>query len=63
MKVEITQAKTRVTYKIVEVTEDQLKELEKGINPFHEEIEKEPETIEWDFAVNDLEGNEIIPWC
>ena len=66
MKVEITVEKTQRVAMEVEVTEEQLKQLKLGENPFYEDFEKElsNETgdIEYDYSVNDLDGNEIVSW-
>lgn len=64
MKVEITMEKTIRIAKVFDVTEGQLDDLMRGENPFFDELEEEIETgdIEYDYAVNDLDGNEIIPW-
>lgn len=66
MKVEITVEKIQRIAMEVEVTEEQLEQLKSGINPFHEDFEEEfsDETgdIEYDYAVNDLDGNEIVSW-
>lgn len=66
MKVEITVEKTQRVAMEVEVTEEQLEQLKLGENPFYEDFEKElsNETgdIEYDYSVNDLDGNEIVSW-
>ena len=66
MKVEITVVKTQRVAMEVEVTEEQLEQLKLGENPFYEDFEKElsNETgdIEYDYSVNDLDGNEIVSW-
>lgn len=64
MKVEITMEKTIRIAKVFDVTEEQLDDLIRGENPFFDELEEEIETgdIEYDYAVNDIDGNEIIPW-
>ena len=66
MKVAITVEKTQRVAMEVEVTEEQLEQLKLGENPFYEDFEKElsNETgdIEYDYSVNDLDGNEIVSW-
>ena len=66
MKVEITVEKTQRVAMEVEVTEKQLEQLKLGENLFYEDFEKElsNETgdIEYDYSVNDLDGNEIVSW-
>lgn len=66
MKVEITVEKTQRVAMEVEVTEEQLEQLKLGENPFYEDFKKElsNETgdIEYDYSVNDLDGNEIVSW-
>lgn len=64
MRIEITMEKTMRIAKEFDVTENQLEDLKRGENPFYDEMEKEIETgdVEYDYAVNDLNGNEIVPW-
>lgn len=47
-----------------EVSKKQVEDLKYGDNPFYEQMKKEIENgeVEYDYAVNDLEGNEIVPW-
>lgn len=64
MKIEITMEKTmRITMEF-DATEEQIEDLKHGENPFYEQMKKEVENgeVEYDYAVNDLEGNEIVPW-
>ena len=65
-KVEITMEKTIRVAMEFDVTEEQLEDLKCGENPFYEQMEKEIESeagnIEDDYAVNDIDGNEIVPW-
>lgn len=64
MKVEITMEKTMRIAMEFDATEEQIEDLKRGENPFYEQMEKEVENgeVEYDYAVTDLEGNEIIPW-
>lgn len=66
MKIEITMEKTQRFTMEFDVTEDQLELLRSGENPFWDEmkkgIEKGEGVTEYDYAVNDLEGNEIVSW-
>lgn len=62
--VEITVEKvTRIACE-VKVTQEQLDKLKNGDNPFYDEIFAvgKAGAIEYDYAVNDLDGNEIVPW-
>lgn len=65
MKVEITMEKTLRVCMEFDVTEEHVKMLENGINPFENEMEKELETgdIEYDYAAIDLDtGKDIKTW-
>lgn len=64
MKVEITMEKTMRIAMEFDATEEQIEDLKRGENPFYEQMEKEVENgeVEYDYAVTDLEGNEIVPW-
>lgn len=66
MKIKITMEKTIRVAMEFEATKKQIKNLKCGENPFCEQMEKEmeygAESIEYDYAVNDLDGNEIVPW-
>lgn len=65
MKVEITMEKTIRMAKVFEVTEEQINELINGENPFYDEMEKELEQdgwVEYDYTVNDEEGNTLVDW-
>ena len=64
-RVEITMEKTyRVTMEF-EATEEQIERLERGDNPFAEEMEKELNNgdVEYDYAAVNLDTNEdIMTW-
>lgn len=61
--VEITVEKVTRIAREVKVTQEQLEQLKNGENPFYDEIFAELDgDIEYDYAVNDLNGNEIVPW-
>lgn len=64
MKIEITMEKTMRIAMEFDATEEQIEDLKRGENPFYEQMEREVENgeVEYDYAVNDLEGNEIVPW-
>lgn len=64
MKVEITMEKTMRIAMEFEVSKEQIEDLKCGKNPFFEQMKKEIESgeVEYDYAVNDLEGNEIVQW-
>lgn len=64
MKIEITMERTMRIAMQFEVTKEQIEDLKRGENPFYELMKKEIENgeVEYDYAVNDLEGNEIVPW-
>lgn len=64
MKIEITMEKTMRIAMEFEVTEEQIEALKCGENPFYEQMEKEIENgdVEYDYAVNDIHGNEIVPF-
>ena len=64
MKVEITMEKIQRVSMEFEITENQLEQLRYGENPFYEQMEKEIESgfVEYDYAVCDDDGNEIVPW-
>ena len=64
MKIEITMEKIMRIAMEFDATEEQIEDLKRGENPFYEQMEKEVENgeVEYDYAVNDLEGNEIVPW-
>ena len=63
MKIEITMEKTMRIAMEFEATKEQINNLKCGENPFYEQMEKEVENgeVEYDYAVNDLAGNEIVP--
>lgn len=66
MKIEITMEKTTRVAMEFEATEEQIESLKRGENPFFtqmkNEIESEVGEVEYDYTVNDLDGNEIVPW-
>ena len=64
-EVEITMEKTMRITKTFRVTTEQLDLLKCGVNPFEGEMDAEIEsgTVEHDYAVNDIDGNEIVPWA
>lgn len=65
MKVDITLEKTIRVSKEYDVTEEEFKQLKAGINPFHEEMEKEIESgyVEYNYAVCDENGETLIDWA
>lgn len=64
MKVEITMEKVMRVAMEFDVTDEQLEALENGDNPFYEQMEAEIDNgeVEYNYAVDDLDGNEIVPW-
>lgn len=64
MKIEITMEKTMRIAMEFEASKEQIEDLKRGENPFYEQMKKEVENgeVEYDYAVNDPEGNEIVPW-
>lgn len=64
MKVEITMEQVKRVSMEFDVTDEQLEALENGDNPFYEEMEAEIDSgeVKYNYAVNDLDGNEIVPW-
>lgn len=64
MKIEITMEKAMRIAMEFEASKEQIEDLKRGENPFYEQMEKEVENgeVEYDYAVNDLAGNEIVPW-
>ena len=64
MKVEITMEKIMRVSMEFDVTDEQLKQLKDGENPFWDDLEKEIEhgNTEYDYAVDDLSGREIVGW-
>lgn len=64
MKVEITMEKVMRVSMEFDVTDEQLEALENGDNPFYEQMEVEIDNgeVEYNYAVDDLDGNEIVPW-
>lgn len=66
MKVEITMEITKRIAIEREVNDEQLQQLKNGENPFQEEMEYEIESgcgnAEYDYSVNDEQGNTIIDW-
>ena len=64
-KIEITMEKTMRVAMEFDATEEQIEMLERGENPFWDEMEKELEhgNIEYDYAVVDVDTDEeIVPW-
>lgn len=64
MKVEITVEKVMRVTKVVDVTDEELALLKNGDNPFADEMEAELDNgvSEYDFAVTDMDGRDIVPW-
>lgn len=61
----ITVEKTLRVYKELEATDEEIEQLEGGINPFEKEFsdeEMENGDIEWDYAVVDEDGRTIVDW-
>lgn len=63
-KIDITIEKRMRVCKEFIVTEEELEALKNGENPFYEEMEKDitSGSEEWDYAVNDENGNTIVDW-
>jgi hypothetical protein len=68
MKIEITMERTIRIARTFDATEEQIKGLRYGDNPFSAAFEEDFET-EWknkefwdDYAVNDEDGNTIVDW-
>lgn len=66
MKVEITMEKTIRVAKVFDFTEEQLDKIKRGDGQelFFPDMQKELEygLIDYDYAIDDMNGNEIIPW-
>lgn len=64
MIIEITMEKTQRVAKEFEVTDEQLKQLKDGVNPFLNQLELELESgdCKYDYAVNDEEGRTLVNW-
>lgn len=66
MKIEITMEKTVRVAMEFDATEEQLKLLENGENPFYEEMKKEIESgaggTEYDYSVCDECGETLVDW-
>lgn len=60
--VEITMEKTMRVSMMVEVTNEQLEQLKNGDNPFYNDADFESGNIEYDYAVCDEDGEEIVDW-
>lgn len=61
----ITVEKTLRVYKELEATDEEIKQLEGGINPFEKEFSDEEMgngDIEWNYAVTDEDGRSIVDW-
>lgn len=62
IKVEITMEKTMRVSMTVEITKEQLEQLELGNNPFYDDADFESGEIYYDYTVCDKDGEEIVPW-
>ncbi len=66
MKVEITMEKTCRVAMMFDVTDEQFDLLDRGYNPFQDEMEKELESgagdTEYNYAVCDEGGNTLVDW-
>lgn len=64
MIIEITMERTQRIAKVIDVKKEQLEELKRGVNPFHEDMEAELEfgNCEYDYAVQDEYGRTIVDW-
>lgn len=64
MLVEITLEKTQRIAEVFDVTEEQVTQLENGINPFQDVMEEKLDSgnCEYDFAVADENGRTIVDW-
>lgn len=64
MRIEVTLEKTQRVCQEFDATEEELERLKNGDNPFQEQLEKElPNGDEhYDYAVNDENGREIVPF-
>ncbi len=64
MKIEVTLEKTQRVCMEFDATKEQLESLRNGINPFQDEMEKEIASGDehYDYAVNDENGKEIVPF-
>lgn len=63
-RVEITLEQTKRVAMEFDVTDEQLEMLRNGQNPFADEMEKELDSgdLEYDYAVNDMEGRTLVDW-
>lgn len=63
-KIEVTMEKRYRVAMEFDATEEQLAMLKLGMNPFKEELEEKIENgeVEYDYAVADEDGAEIVPW-
>ena len=63
-EVEITMEKVTRVSKTVKVTPNQMEQLKIGLNPFADEMVKEMESgsSTYDYAVNGIDGEEIVTW-
>lgn len=63
-KLEITLEKTQRICKVVEATEDQIKQLLNGENPFFDELEKDLTECHtsYDYTVHDEDGKCLVDW-
>lgn len=64
MIVQITMEKTLRVAKEYDVTEEELEQLRSGTNPFYDDLEREINEgcVEYDYAVTDEYGGDIVPW-
>lgn len=64
MKIEVTLERTQRVAMEFDATEDQIAKLKNGENPFQDEMEKEllDGDERYDYAVNDENGREIVPF-
>lgn len=64
MRVEITLEQTRRVSMEFVVTKEELKMLQNGENPFEDELMMDIDSafVEYDYAVNDMEGRTLVDW-
>ena len=64
MRVQITMEKTLRVAKEYDVTQEELEQLRSGVNPFYDDLESELDggDVEYDYAVTDEYGDDIVPW-
>jgi len=65
-RVEITLEQTKRVCMEFDVTEEQLEMLQNGENPFADEMIDRLDwndcNLEYDYAVNDMDGNTLVDW-